>query len=241
VHFDYGETVKSGDLLITLTSPRLDQAAENLQNQISEAQQKQKSLTQQLLQNRVSNGREINQVELSAQIRVLEAQVVGYERERKIVDEQRKSLKIYSPIDGVIMTWEAKNRLQGLPLAANQPVLSVADLSGPWRVELLIPQNKVGYISQAIRDKQGVLPADFLLTPNPNVRYKGTLDQISDRAEVNAQGISEFRGIVRFDRESLPDPKLGVGVTCRVECGRQPLGFVWFYQIFDFARTRLFF
>jgi hypothetical protein len=239
VHFDYGEQVHVNDLLITLRSPRLDQAYESLQNQITEAGKKLENLNRQLLQDR--GDREDNRMELNAQINVLKSQIEGYRREQEIVQRQREALKIFSPIDGVILTWDAKHRLQDLPVEANQPVLSVADLNGPWRIELMIPQSKVGYISQALKDRNDALPADFLLSTNPNVRHSGNLSSISDRAEVNPQGTPEFRGIVDFDKSQLPDPKVGAGVTCRVDCGRQPLGFVWFYQIYDFARTRLFF
>jgi hypothetical protein len=125
---------------------------------------------------------------------------------------------------------------------ANQPLLSIANLAGPWQVELLIPQNKVGYIQVAqIEQDNPHLPADFLLTTNPNVRHQGTLAAISDRAEANEQGLTEFRAIVDIVSMEIEQPKAGAGVTARIDCGKQSLGFVWFYQVYDFLRTRVFF
>ena len=140
------------------------------------------------------------------------------------------------------MNWDAKRKLEGLPVVFGQPLLTVADLKGPWQVELLIPQARAGYIREAF-DKSGKkeLPTDFLLTTDPNTRISGRLVRISDRAETNAKGLTEFRAIVEIDSGKLATPQAGAGVIARVNCGPQPMGFVLFYQVYDFLRTRVFF
>ncbi len=240
VHFDHGETVKAGDLLITLRSEVLEQRRLEIIGQIDTLEKQIENLKNQLLTQQSIT--ENDRIAMSGNFDQLTIQRDGLLEMRQLLEQQMEALLIYSPIDGVVMTWDAKRRLENLPILANQPLLSIANLAGPWQVELLIPQNKVGYIQVAQLEQDNPhLPADFLLTTNPNVRHQGTLAAISDRAEANEQGLTEFRAIVDIVSMDIEQPKAGAGVTARIDCGKQSLGFVWFYQVYDFLRTRVFF
>ncbi len=240
VHHDHGDVVKKGDLLITLKSKQLEQRRVEIYGQIDTLEKQIENLRTQLLKQK--DLKADDRVVMGSNVDQLSIERNGLVELLGLIDKQTESLQIFSPIDGVVVTWDAKGRLEDLPVTANQPLISVARLEGPWQVELLIPQNKVGYITEAMLEGKEPLPADFLLSTNPNLRHKGRLVSISNRAEVNPQGLTEYRAVVEIDGESeLGQPMAGAGVTSRINCGRQPLGFVWGYQIYDFLRTRVFF
>ncbi len=58
-------------------------------------------------------------------------------------------LNIKSPIDGVVVTWDLRNRLIHRPVQKGQAMLRVADPSGPWHVELQMPENHMGFVAEA--------------------------------------------------------------------------------------------
>ena len=130
---------------------------------------------------------------------------------------------------------------------SGQPILAVADFDGSWQLEVKIPQSDIGYVQAAMNANDGdSLDVDFVIGTNPNLLLEGKLVRISNRAEMSEAGYPVFRAIVDADVKRLRENggkelRQGVGVTARIKCGRKPLGFVWFYQIYDFFRTKVFF
>lgn len=240
VHFDHNATVKKGDLLLELENEPLTMKALELSGDIKTADEQIASLRRQLVQLR--NMKEDETLTLSGKLEQLEIQNQGLKNQLDLVNRRLKSLKMYSPVDGTVLTWEAKRRLENLPVQANQPVVSVANLDGPWQVELMIPQNRVGYVTRALKENsENQLKAEFLLSTDPNTRLSGRLVRIAERAEPDQSGALAFRAIIEVTTSDLQNPQPGAGVTARVDCGRQSLGFVWFFQIIDFVRTHLWF
>jgi multidrug efflux pump subunit AcrA (membrane-fusion protein) len=240
VNVDHNSVVREGELLLELNNEPLRLKALELSGQITTNREQFDGLRRQQLQ--LKNMKEDERLSISGRIEQLEIQNKNFEEQLARVDRQLQALKIYSPIGGTVLTWEAKRRLEKLPVQANQPVLSVAQLDGPWQVELMIPQNRVGYVTRALQESNaGQLETEFVLATNPNVRIKGRLLRIAERAESDPNGSLAFRAIVEVDKSGLANPQPGAGVSARVNCGQQPIGFVWFFQIVDFVRTHLWF
>ena len=68
---------------------------------------------------------------------------------------------------------------------------------------------------------------------------------VSRRAVPSELGVNEFRAIVEIAPQELEncrdELRSGVGVTARIFCGKKSSGFVCFYQVIDFLRTKVFF
>lgn len=240
VRFDHNETVRANDVVIELESQQLRLSRLELEGQIHTLSEQIDGLSRQLTQRR--DIPEADRFEMVTNKDQLEIQRQGFEDQLAIVRKQMESLQVISPIDGTVVMWDARHRLENLPVAANQPLMSVADLNGRWQVELTIPQNRVGYIQQALKSvSDGQLPAQMILATDPNRRIPGKLVRIATRAEPGADGQTFFRGIVELDRQLIERPQPGAGVTVRIECGPRAAGFVWFYQLIDFVRTRVLF
>ncbi len=169
-----------------------------------------------------------------------------YEEKLATLAKKSEKLKVVAPVDGIITTWEPKRRLADLPRSMNQLVLSIADTNSQWQIELRIPQNKIGYVTSAMTENNGQpLPVEFVLGTNASSRAQGTLIRVANRAEMSDAGVPEFRAIVNIDTEdnnvNVRDLRPGAGVTAKIICGREPMGFVWFYQVIDYLRTKVFF
>lgn len=240
VRFDHKQKVAAGDVVIELDSQQLRLSALELTGQIRTLDQQIEGLSRQL-----SSQRDLppaDRFEMSSNLEQLEIQRDGFRSQLEIVERQMKSLQVVSPIAGTVVMWDARHRLENLPVAANQPLMSIADLEGNWQIELTIPQNRIGYIQQALQGSpDGELPAEMILATDPNRRITGKLVSVAIRAEPGADGQHFFRGIVRLDPGLIEKPQPGAGVTVRVHCGTRSAGFVWFYQVIDYVRTRILF
>ena len=162
-----------------------------------------------------------------------------------ILDKKRAYQTVLSPINGVVVS-RKPSRLTLLPATRDMALLEVADLSGPWQLELKIPEGRVGYVDQALADSEdNQLPVEFKIGSNPNLTLKGSLTSVARRAVPSELGVNEFRAIVEIDPEEFEDRReelrSGVGVTARIFCGERSSGFVCFYQIIDFLKTKVFF
>ena len=238
---DNHQPVAQGDKLLKMENKELELEITDLEGQIDTTRKQIEQVEMQLSQ---SVDLEEDRLGLDGQLQQLEIQLQNFIDKRKLLEIKRKSLEVFSPIDGRVVTWEAKRRLTDFPVSANQIVMSVADFDGKWQLELRIPQNKVGYVTKALAENDNEpLDVEFVLGTNANLRAKGKLIRIADRADVSEAGIPEFRAIVEanLDNIAIEELRPGAGVTAKIKCGRHRLGFVWFYQILDFLRTKVFF
>ena len=167
-------------------------------------------------------------------------------KQLEILDKKRGYQTVLSPIDGVVVTPRPQTRLTLLPATRDMALLEVADMSGPWQLELKIPEGRVGYVDQALSDSEDKkLPVEFKIGSDPNLTLKGSLVSVARRAVPSETGVNEFRAIVEIQPEELEDRRgklrSGVGVTARIFCGERSSGFVVFYQVIDFLKTKVLF
>ena len=113
-------------------------------------------------------------------------------------------------------------------------------------MELKIPQAKVVYIDRALIDADGEpLDVEFKIGTDPNLTLNGKILNILPRAVPSDSGPPEYRAIVDIEQDQLEELKeelrSGAGATAKILCGKRPLGFVCFYQVYDFFRTQVFF
>ncbi len=240
VHVAQQDRVRAGELLLEMDSLPLRLKRVEIMGQIETIGEQIQSLDRQVATIKPRPGTE-EALTLAGSIEQLTIQRAGLQKQIELIDRQMETLRIFSPIDGIVLTWDTR-RLEQLPVQANQPLLTVADVDGQWQLELMIPQGKLGYIKRAMsRQQTDWLPADFILATDPNHRYRGRLVQVAERGEMGPNGEVEFRAIVALEADQLIRQQPGAGVTVRVACGRHALGLVWFHQIIDYVRTRILF
>ena len=241
VYVDHGSVVKKGELLIVMENQDLDMQISQEEFQLDTLQEEIK-MTNVMLARQTDLPLE-DSIALGNKLTTLEKQKHNKERQLELMLKKRSLQKLYSPIDGTVVLWEARKRLEDLPVNANQYVLEIAALQGGWQLELDIPQNKIGYVSEALShsgDHQ--LNTEFRVATNPNLPLEGELVRVADRAELSAAtGTPHFRAVVDANVKELSGLRPGSGVTARINCGKRSLGFVWFYQVIDFFRTQVFF
>jgi hypothetical protein len=56
---------------------------------------------------------------------------------------------------------------------------------------------------------------------------------------LNERGESTIRVTVSLAQPRLSNPRAGTRVWLRLDCGRRPLGYVWFHDFVDAIRTAI--
>ena len=175
----------------------------------------------------------------------LEVQLKSLDAELKLLNERKEQLEIKSPIDGQIITWNVYDSLHLRPVGRGQEVMRVADPTGDWRLEVFLPEKRVGHMLNAQRDLEPTLKVSYVLKSNPDVKLIGTLERVQESAEQHEDHGQSFRLFVTIDDEELrkelnKELKQGTEVIAKVKCGRATLGYCWFHELFEWIQTMLF-
>lgn len=173
--------------------------------------------------------------------------------EERLLRKQLADLSVRSPLAGVVTTWNVAESLLKRPVRRGQVLMSVADPSGPWRLELQLAEEHWGLFSEAqksasgaVQGKEGAknaLPATFVLATDPRTVYDGQVERVAERAEVDAQQRNRVGVRVAFDKGKLRPDLLrpGASATVKINCGPRPLGVVWFHDLADWFRREVWF
>jgi hypothetical protein len=164
-------------------------------------------------------------------------QLVGLLAQRDILEQQQADLVVRSPLAGQALTWNLEELLAARPVERGQSLLTVADLNGPWVVELHVADKRAGHVLAAREQLQPDLNVSFALTSDPGTVFQGRLVDAALSTELDDNGEVTVRTIVAFDRAEVSALRPGATVLARIDCGRRALGFVWFHEFFEFVQS----
>ncbi|MCE9555833.1 MAG: efflux RND transporter periplasmic adaptor subunit, partial [Planctomycetes bacterium] len=143
---DHAQQVKQGDGLVELRNRDLEVSITDLVGRRTATDEQVAALR------RARNDSRLNfeeQNRLAGQIKQLEKTSESLVRQLDLLVKKQQLLKLTSPIDGQVVTWDVKNLLQERPVEKGQIVMSVANTAGPWELELHVRENRSGYVARA--------------------------------------------------------------------------------------------
>ncbi|RPI77013.1 MAG: HlyD family secretion protein, partial [Planctomycetaceae bacterium] len=163
-------------------------------------------------------------------------------RQQSILERQEADLIVRSPLDGQVVTWDVQELLAARPVQRGQQLLTVADLRGPWILEIDVPDERIGPVLAARRTGPGApLPVSFMLATEPGTTYLGRVSQIAVSAEPDPRTGQRVRVTVDVPAESAVLRRPGAVVVPRIHCGRFPLGYVWFHTAWESIQKHVLF
>lgn len=151
--------------------------------------------------------------------------------------------KISSPLTGTVVTFDL-SELPNREVKQGDKLLQVARLDGPWLIEARIPEENVGHVREALAQfAPKPLEVDIQLSSQPGKRYRGYLYRDGLGGEVtvhNNEPVLTAR-IQLGDELAGELKKLGGGampneaeVSVKIRCGNRAVGYVFFYQLWEF-------
>ncbi|MEM8946286.1 MAG: HlyD family efflux transporter periplasmic adaptor subunit [Planctomycetota bacterium] len=197
---------------------------------------------------------EVERQRLNGRLEQLRETLTSLEKQQALLKLKEESLSVYSPIDGKVVSWEVQETLLGRMVGAGQRLMKIADTTSSWELEIYVPEAKLGHVIE--RDKQlrendpnAKLQVEFVLATHTGDPIMGQVEQIDTSAEVHGEDGNTVRMRVSFDQAKLKalvnDPstelKVGADVKAKILCGKEPIGYVWFSDLFEFVQSRILF
>ncbi|MEM9352524.1 MAG: HlyD family efflux transporter periplasmic adaptor subunit [Planctomycetota bacterium] len=253
VNVDHGSRVKQGDELVRLESTDLEADVENIEGQIATTNQQLASAVRQKQQD---NGRMTDGegVELSGRINELNASLKSLTLQRALLAKKEQELSLKSPIDGLVVTWKVRETIRSRPVRQGLRLMEIADPSSPWELEVFVPESKMGYVAQQLKEQRSAdadsrLKVTFILATHPSIYLEGEVVSMDTNAEVKGEEGNTVKMTITFDQSELlkvtDDPstqlKVGADVKAKIACGERPIGFVWFHDLFEFVQSKILF
>ena len=240
----HGAEVKAGQLLASLRNTEVDVALTDVLGRKASSEEQLRATRRSLLEDEKISADE--KVRLAGRAAQLEREIESLTEQQRLWDARRKDLEVRSPLDGVIVTWQVRDRLLLRPVEKGQVLMSVADKTGPWELEVQMPDDRLGHVNRAALAAQKAgreLTVDYILATDPGTRHQGVVREIHEQAEVRGEEGNTVLVRVMIDPERHEKEELGTGasVTARIACGKRSLGYVWFHDVLSFIQTQILF
>ena len=239
----HGAVVREGDYLLRMRSTEMEVARTQILGEITAKGQRLAAIERELQVDRRLQPEEKERLEGERQ--ALEKEIESFQQQLLLYRQKAEDLNVRSPIDGVVITWDLEQKLLARPLQRGQVLMQVADPTGPWRVELDVPEYRMGYLRQAQRELEENLPVSFILATDPGTRHQGRIEEVHLAAEPRGEEGHAVLVKVSIDAETLealrPNLHPRAAVQAKVYCGRRSLGYVWFHDLVAFVRSRILF
>ncbi len=250
IRVKHGELVQDGAILATLRKPQLAFESSRLAGEITTAQSRLDSIRAARLSagENPSDKQNDKLNQLAAEEEEVKALLAGLMRQEQILKLQESDLALRSPMAGTVITWNIEELLAARPVARGQDLLTVADLNGPWVVQVQVPDHRIGHVlaaqeQQRARQESTELPTSFVLATEPGARHDGKVERIALTAENDKTSGSTVLVTVAIDRTVIPVDQLRPGATAvvKIHCGRRSLGYVWLHELWETIQSRVLF
>lgn len=241
---EHGAEVKAGQVLATLRNTDLEVSITDVLGRKASSEEQLASTQRSLLADtKLSTDERTRLAGRAAQLR---REIASLDDQLKLYETKKKDLVVTSPIDGVVVTWQVRDRLLLRPVQTGQALLSVADKTGQWELEVHLPDDRLGHVNRAMTAalKSGKpLEVDYIVATDPGTRHHGAVREIHEQAEVRGESGNTVLVRIGITTEKHDREELGAGatVTARIACGRRSLGYVWFHDVLAFIQTQILF
>jgi multidrug efflux pump subunit AcrA (membrane-fusion protein) len=234
-----GRQVARDEVLARLSNPELDLELEKVVGELRTTNEKLAAVKSARLTDR--GGNPTDRSELAAHEEELRQWIASLHKQQALLEEQRLNLLVRSPLAGEVITWNLHPTLRKRPVQRGQQLMTVADLQGPWSLELFLADRHVGHFLKAQQQLGRPLEVAFTLATNPHEQIVGQVKKTAKSIQLEQQAGASLLVVVGFDRDRVKFLQPGATVSAKIHCGRRPLGYVWLHDLWEFLQYRILF
>jgi multidrug efflux pump subunit AcrA (membrane-fusion protein) len=240
---DEGDTVHQGTPLLRLTSHELEAQLENLQIELKKNRGQIEERTSRLNRGNSLTAREKDLLEFERREYLTTEQAL--ELQRSELSERLAELSIVARQPGTIATWDLRNRLLHHPVQAGQLLTSTFDAEDKWRLQLSIPDYRVGLVATALeRSPHKAVPVHFSLTSYPDQVLEAFAVSMAPQVTTQYESAAVNSRVVRTEAiipntAALPLKKDGAIARATLDCGKTPLCWLVFRDAYWALSSRL--
>jgi hypothetical protein len=170
----------------------------------------------------------------------MQVRLQSLSRQHDLLSEKTKQLEIKAPIAGrVMLAWDVEKSLMNRTVDVGQVVMSIADLSRDWEVELFMPERRMGHIDTARKDGAGSV-VKYILATEPKTERVGKVKHLQKITQMHDEEGHSVQIRVAIE-DKISDPRPGTTVTGKVLCGRRAIGYTWFHEAVEWVQANILF
>jgi multidrug efflux pump subunit AcrA (membrane-fusion protein) len=242
VRTDHAQECREGDILAVMTKSQLDFESSRVQGELQTARKRLASVQASRLELSPQTAADREKYyQLTAEEEEVQELLNSLTEQNAVLKEQRDDLLVRSPLTGQVITWNVRQLLEGRPVQRGQVLLQVADLTGPWVLEIEVPDDRIGHVLDAERELKPGLDVSFMLATEPGVSYRGTIEKVAMSTDVRPPEKANVLVTVRIDREQIPRLRPGATAASHIHCGRRSIGYVWFHTLWETIQKKVLF
>jgi hypothetical protein len=244
VNVNHGDMVHQGDVLAKLRDTESQVKLTEIQGQIDVSRRTVESLQ---YESRLGSIPAEDRNRILSQEAEESVKLKGLQDQEKLLEKKISDLNVLSPINGQVITWDVQNRLNHRPVQRGQELMRIADPKGDWRLELDIPEKRMGHIARAQREIKYELDVDYALAVDPSTTRAGHITKIEEGANPQQEEGTMVKAYVWIDtekvRKELPENAIrpGAAVDAKIHCGKRAIGYVWFHDAIEYLQSRVIF
>lgn len=255
LHVDENTLVEKDQLLITLANDELDgqveEARANLEKQNNLILAKNEEINVVSSQQRsgdaeTARSAETNRQRLLVELARLEGdRAIAADQLRTLENRRNQKLRILAPAAGRVPNPQLRQMLEDRPVRTGDYLFDVMNEQGPWHMELLVEEKRMGHLLRALRERQAAgesteLPGSFVITSSAEEKYTCRLTRVATRSTTDSEMGTVFELIaVADDGQTLPPFSIGTEVSVKIYCGKTTLAYWCFGDIVEFLQKYL--
>jgi multidrug efflux pump subunit AcrA (membrane-fusion protein) len=236
----HGDHVAAGDPLLEIQNVDLDVSLSDAVGKHSAAHEQLVSAERALYEDSSRVGPD-ERHRLTGWRNELKQQLASLDEQIGLLRKKRERLVVRSPVTGEVTTWNVAELLAARPVRQGQILIDVADVEGPWELELKVPEDSVGNVLEARREIAADLRVIYRPAADPRSDRSARLGDVHWSAEVRDEDGNTVLMKASLDEQHVARLRPGAEVTAKIYCGRRALGYVWLHDVVDFVRTKIIF
>jgi multidrug efflux pump subunit AcrA (membrane-fusion protein) len=234
------QLVKAGDPLVKLRNTDLAVQWWDVHGRHKTTDEQLQSIRRVLNENR--NIPEDEQTRLFGQIGELEQRMKSLTEQLRLLKNKMEQLVVRSPIDGEVITWDVEALLLHRPVTTGQVLMTVADLSKDWELELFLPEKRARHLDYARQAQQrDDLDVTYILATDPGTYRYGYVSDIHRKTEMDEDEGHSVKIKVAIQKEDLHKPRPGAKVMADIFVDRRSIGYVWFHEVGEWIQLHVLF
>jgi glycine cleavage system H lipoate-binding protein len=225
-----GQEVLRGERLVALRSASIELREEQLRGELQTAKTQLSSLLANRSKERRSESGQAVDSTASESEEVLKVQIAGWEKQIALIESQKASLMITSPMAGKVDRWDISQSLPQRPLAQGQYLMDVYSPQDGWIAELDIADKDLVYLESV---NQKSLVVRCRLRSQPREVFSARVIDVARSAQTDSTGRSRIRLRCGLEDPAAVPHSVGATVWADIECGKRSMGFVWFRGLIE--------
>ena len=236
-----GDRVAAGDILLEIRNDELELEMTRLVGELETARRQLQAIQSARLESVKPTAERDAASRLAADEEQLKQTIRGLETQQTFRQQQRAQLSVRSPISGELLTWDVERLLRSRPLKRGQRLMTVADVSGAWSLEMHVTDADVGHVVAAASLQKSHLAVTYRTAALPGEDQIAWLTEISDWTEVSDTWGPAVRMTAQISDTQASSARPGATVAARIHLGRRSRAYVWFRGFVEFVRVHMWF